>query len=282
MSFKVILLAALTFLLLSVSATTTWFFATQRGIETQNPQSTISATALEDDGTSETPQSSPSTMRKVLATLLVVFIVGGFFSEMQTPGVGISFAVSIVASILFFTLFYIDGYVEFLDILLFLIGLILILLEIFVIPGFGLTGILGLLFAVSGLSLALVDNSLISSLDSNAIHDMLVAAALVIIGLTIGIFGSMALSHFLTTSKRTPAMALHKEMTAEEGYIGVQPLSPELVGREGIAETVLRPSGKVVIDGMSYDAVALGAMVAKGARIVVAKIESSQLYVKAV
>ena len=94
MSFKVLLLATLTFLLLSVSATTTWFFATQRGIETQNPQSTISATALEDDGTSETPQSSPSTMRKVLATLLVVFIVGGFFSEMQTPGVGISFAVS--------------------------------------------------------------------------------------------------------------------------------------------------------------------------------------------
>jgi len=270
MSFKVILLAALTFLLLSVSATTTWFFATQRGIETQNPQSTISATALEDDGTSETPQSSPSTMRKILATLLV-----------QTPGVGISFAVSIVASILFFTLFYIDGYVEFLDILLFLIGLILILLEIFVIPGFGLTGVLGLLFAVSGLSLALVDNSLISSLDSNAIHDMLVAAALVIIGLTIGIFGSMALSHFLTTSKRTPAMALHKEMSAEEGYIGVQPLSPELVGREGIAETVLRPSGKVVIDGTSYDAVALGAMITKGARIVVAKIESSQLYVKA-
>ena len=76
-------------------------------------------------------------------------------------------------------------------------------------------------------------------------------------------------------------MALHKEMTAEEGYIGVQPLSPELVGREGIAETVLRPSGKVVIDGTSYDAVALGAMIAKGARIVVAKIESSQLYVKA-
>jgi len=37
----------------------------------------------------------------------------------------------------------------------------------------------------------------------------------------------------------------------------------------------------VVIDGTSYDAVALGAMVAKGARIVVAKIESSQLYVKA-
>ena len=162
MSFKVILLATLTFLLLSVSATTTWGFATQRGIETQNPQSTVSATALEDDDTSETPQSSPSTMRKVLATLLVVFIVGGFFSEMQTPGVGISFAVSIVASILYFTLFYIDGYVEFLDILLFLIGLILILLEIFVIPGFGLTGILGLLFAVSGLSLALVDNSLIS------------------------------------------------------------------------------------------------------------------------
>ncbi len=165
MSAKVIVLAALTSLLLSVSTLTTWGFVTQREIETQNPQTTISATALEeDDDAVAIPPSSPSTMRKILATLLVVFIVGGFFSEMQTPGVGISFAVSVVASILFFTLFYIDGYVEFLDILLFLIGLTLILLEIFVVPGFGLTGILGLLFAVAGLSLALVDNSLISSL----------------------------------------------------------------------------------------------------------------------
>ena len=76
-------------------------------------------------------------------------------------------------------------------------------------------------------------------------------------------------------------MALHKEMSAEEGYIGVQPLSPELIGRKGIAETVLRPSGKVVIDGTSYDAIALGAMIAKSAHIVVAKIEGNQLYVKA-
>lgn len=243
-------------------------------------QTTVSATAQEEE--LETPYLPMGTSRKVLATLLVVFIVGGFFSEMQTPGIGISFAIAIIAAILFFTLFYTEGVVEFVDILLFLIGLALVLLEIFVIPGFGLAGILGLLFAIAGLSLALVDNSQISSLNSNAIHDMLVAVALVIIGLTVGIFGSMALSHFLTTSKRTPAMALHKEMTAEDGYIGVQPLAPELVGKQGTAETVLRPSGKVAIDGTSYDAVALGSMIEKGARIIVEKIESNQLYVKAV
>lgn len=271
-------------LVLSILLLSTVFFSTRGAVvhtasESPNPQTTISATALEDDFASA--DNTISTAQKVLATVLVVFIVGGFFSEMQTPGVGISFAISMAAAVLFFILFYGKGLVEFVDILLFVVGLVLILLEIFVVPGVGLTGILGLIFVVAGLSLSLVDNSQIAALDSTAMHDLLVALALVIIGLTFGIFGSMALSHFLTTSKRTPAMALHKEMTAEDGYIGVQILPVELVGRKGVAETVLRPSGKVLIDDTSYDAVALGAMIDKGTSIVVEKIESSQLYVKA-
>ncbi len=271
-------------LVLSTLLLSTVFFSTRGAVEytaseSPNPQTTISATALEDDFASA--DNTMSTAQKVLATVLVVFIVGGFFSEMQTPGVGISFAISMAAAVLFFILFYGKGLVEFVDILLFVVGLVLILLEIFVVPGVGLTGILGLIFVVAGLSLSLVDNSQIAALDSTATHDLLVALALVIIGLTFGIFGSMALSHFLTTSKRTPAMALHKEMTAEEGYIGVQILPESLVGKRGVAETVLRPSGKVLIDGTSYDAVALGAMIDKGTSIVVEKIESSQLYVRA-
>ena len=250
--------------------------------ETESLQTAYQATG--DTTRNEQDDSYPttSTSRKVLATLLIVFIVGGLFSEMQTPGVGISFAIAFVAAVLFFTLFYMASLVEWLDIVLFVVGVVLVLIEIFAIPGFGLTGILGLIFTIVGLALALVDNAQILELNSNSIHDMLVAVALVIIGLTVGVFGSMLLSHFLTTSKRTPAMALHKEMSPAEGYIGVQQLSPELVGKAGVAETVLRPSGKVRIEGVSYDAVALGAMIEKGASVIVQKIESNQLYVRGV
>lgn len=215
-----------------------------------------------------------------LAVLLIVFIVGGLFFEMQTPGVGVSFLISMVAAVLFFVPLYLAGLAEPLDIGLFLGGLLLILLEIFVVPGFGITGISGLLCSVAGLTLALVDNSLLKEWDKSSIHEILTSFALVVIALTIGIFGSMALSHFLTTSKRTPAMALHKEMTVDDGYVAVQALDPSLIGQEGRTETVLRPSGKVSLNGTLYTAVSEGAMLERGANVVVTRIENSQLYVR--
>ncbi len=221
-------------------------------------------------------------MPLVLATILIVFIVGGLFFEMQTPGVGVSFLISLVASALFFVPLYIAGLAEPLDIALFLGGLLLILVEIFVVPGFGITGIVGLLCSVGGLSLALVDNSMLWSWDKSSIHGMLTSFALVVIALTIGIFGSMVLSHFLTTSKRTPAMALHKEMTVDDGYVAVQALDKSFIGQEGTTVTVLRPSGKVELNGGLYTAVSEGAMLERGSRVVVTRIENSQLYVRLV
>ena len=211
-----------------------------------------------------------------LAVLLIVFIVGGLFFEMQTPGVGVSFLISMVAAVLFFVPLYLAGLAEPLDIGLFLGGLLLILLEIFVVPGFGITGISGLLCSVAGLTLALVDNSLLKEWDKSSIHEILTSFALVVIALTIGIFGSMALSHFLTTSKRTPAMALHKEMTVDDGYVAVQALDPSLIGQEG------RTEGKVSLNGTLYTAVSEGAMLERGTNVVVTRIENSQLYVRLV
>ena len=215
-----------------------------------------------------------------LATLLIIFIVGGLFFEMQTPGVGVSFVISLVAAALFFIPLYVAGLAEPLDIGLFLVGLALVLLEIFVVPGFGLTGILGLLCAVAGLALSLVDNTQLSTWNKDSVHAILTSLAFVVIGLTVGIFGSMALSHFLTTSKRTPAMALHKEMTPDEGYIAVQVLPKELVGKQGKTETVLRPSGKVCVNGQIYSAISEGAMLDRGVTIEVTRIENAQLYVR--
>lgn len=241
--------------------------ATNTAVATQSTELTTTAT------------QPISIAHKALATLLIVFIVGGFFFEMQTPGVGVSFVVAIVAAILFFTIFYFKDTVEQIDIILFAIGLLLILLEIFVIPGFGLAGILGLICTIAGLALALIDNTTLHTLNADSLHSLLIALALVVIGLTIGIFGSMLLSHYLTTSKRTPAMALHKEMKTTDGYIGVVQLPETLIGATGEAETILRPAGKVAINNTIYDAISTGELIAKGVRIVVIKIENNQLYV---
>jgi membrane-bound serine protease (ClpP class) len=75
-------------------------------------------------------------------------------------------------------------------------------------------------------------------------------------------------------------MSLHEVMSKEDGYLGVDPELLLLKGKNGVAITTLRPSGKIVIDGQTYDAMAVSGMIDKGTNIVVTKVEAAQLYVE--
>src|SRR5690606_19340477 len=68
--------------------------------------------------------------------LLILLIIGGIYFEMQTPGIGFALVVAIIAAALFFAPLYIQGLADNWEIALFVIGVVLILLELFVIPGF--------------------------------------------------------------------------------------------------------------------------------------------------
>src|SRR5690606_38614253 len=70
--------------------------------------------------------------------------------------------------------------------------------------------------------------------------------------------------------------ALHAD---QEGFISVPMQPATMVGQMGKAATVLRPSGKVIIDGSYYDAVSLRGFIEKDEAVVVKKYENSQLYV---
>ena len=69
------------------------------------------------------------------------------------------------------------------------------------------------------------------------------------------------------------------EKATEKGYIGVPSELQEYIGKEGLAATILRPSGKVTIGDRQFDAVALHGYIEKGAGIKVVKYENAQLYV---
>lgn len=83
-------------------------------------------------------------MSPVLQSLLIIIIIGGIYFEMQTPGLGFPSAAALVAAILYFAPLYLDGLAQNWEILVFIIGLLLIAAEIFVIPGFGIAGISGI------------------------------------------------------------------------------------------------------------------------------------------
>jgi len=97
-------------------------------------------------------------LNPVLSGLLMMIIIGGIYFELQTPGVGFPIAAAITAAVLYFAPLYLEGMAENWEILIFIVGLGLLALEVFVIPGFGVAGVSGIVLIVAGLTLALVQN----------------------------------------------------------------------------------------------------------------------------
>lgn len=217
----------------------------------------------------------------VVSGILIMLILGGIYFEMQTPGIGFPLGVAVLAAVLYFSPLYLEGLAANWEILMFIIGLILIALEIFVVPGFGITGISGITLAFSGLVLSLIKN-VDFSFDEVKANDLLIALGTVFIGTIGGISLAIYLSQkmFTTQTGRFAHMSLHEVMSLESGYLGIDPQLLLLKGKKGVAITTLRPSGKISIDGQTYDAMALSGMIDKGTNIVVTKVEAAQLYVE--
>ena len=211
----------------------------------------------------------------VLQAFLIMFIIGGIYFELQTPGIGFPSAVALTAAILYFTPLYLTGYAQNWEVLLFVIGLIFMVFEIFVIPGFGVTGILGILFILSSLILALVGNIDFNFKDLPA-REVFKAFMIVLGGLGMGIILIIYLMSRIGKKGIFMNVALQAD---QEGYVSV-PLEPiSIIGKTGIAATVLRPSGKVNVDGQYYDAISLRGMIEKGEEVLVKRYENFQLYV---
>jgi membrane-bound serine protease (ClpP class) len=219
----------------------------------------------------------------VVSGILIMLILGGIYFEMQAPGIGFPLGVAVLATVLYFSPLYLEGLAANWEILMFIIGLILIALEIFVVPGFGITGISGITLAFCGLVLSLVKN-VNFSFENVKVYDLLVAVGTVFLGTVGGITLAIYLSRKMFTAEtgRFAHLSLHEVMSKESGYLGVDPELMQLKGKKGIAATTLRPSGKINIDGQTYDAMAVSGMIDKGTNIVVTKVEAAQLYVEIV
>lgn len=216
----------------------------------------------------------------IVSGILIMLILGGIYFEMQSPGIGFALLVAIFAALLYFSPLYLEGLAANWEILLFVVGLILIALEIFVVPGFGITGISGITLAFTGLVLSLIKN-VNFTFEHVDMGDLLVAVGTVFIGAISGIVLAVYLSQKMFTTERGQFahLSLRESLKKEDGYLGVEPELLQLKGKSGITVTMLRPSGKISIDGRNYDALAESGLIEKGTRIVVTRVEAAQLYV---
>lgn len=217
----------------------------------------------------------------MVSGLLIMAILGGIYFEMQTPGIGFPLIIAITAAVAYFAPLYLEGLAANWEILLFIVGLILIAVEIFVLPGFGVAGLLGILLSFTALVLSLIDNLVF---DFEGVHPEKIMSALttVVVALFGGFMLSLVLSKklFTANSGAFKNLSLHSIQDKNEGFVGVDTSYRSLVGQEGVAYTTLRPSGKVKIDGKLYDAVSGLGMIDRGDKIIVIRTESAQVYVE--
>lgn len=211
--------------------------------------------------------------------ILIMIMLGGIWMELQSPGVGFPTAAAIIAAVLYFLPLLLGGIASTWIALIFVAGLILIVMEMFVVPGFGITGITGIACICTAIIIGLIEHYTYSLTWARA--DTLWQAIAIFIS---GLLGAIATIAWLTSRHGPKWARRHTQLTltqqTSEGYIGVDMTPAAYIGFEGTATTDMRPAGKVMVCGIEMDAVSMRGYIYAGDRVRIEKYENAQIYVR--
>jgi membrane-bound serine protease (ClpP class) len=213
-----------------------------------------------------------------ISGILLMFIFGGIYFEFKAPGTFLPIGVSVVAALLYFAPLYLEGLAANWEILMFVVGLILIIVEIFVTPGSVVIGVSGILLTVTGLALALVRNIVFdfTFVPKGALS---LAFLTVTVAMALPLVFIMAFGKKLFDSPVFRTMSDVGEMKTSKGYSIKDHSLQKLIGSTGIAVTNLRPAGKIEIEGERYDSVTDGGFIEKNNEVKVLDVKSTYLVV---
>ena len=220
-------------------------------------------------------------LNPLLQSIFMMMIIGGIFVEIRTPGIGLPLVTAIVGALLYFAPAYIGHLAQSWEIALFIVGLLLIGAEIFVIPGFGVCGISGIVAVVIALSFSMVDNLELFHWDGTlTLRPIIQPLGIVVLSASAAIFGSVWIVKKLFDTRSFDHIALRQQMKAEEGFTGVQSGLECLIGQSVTVFTDMRPGGKVITaDGRMIEAtMKFGGFAAKGEVLKVVSAEQGRLY----
>lgn len=165
-------------------------------------------------------------------------------------------------------LFFLSQMSGWLAILAFVLGITALILEIFFVPGFGVAGLVGIILLGWGVLLLSVDIF-------QATQALTVAMVLTLVVLIGGVW-------LATKFNFWRRVTLADRQKREEGYLAPQRDIEQFLGSQGVAATPLRPAGSALIDGKRIDVVTDGEFIAPGTHIIVVKVESTRVIVKAI
>ena len=219
-------------------------------------------------------------LNPVVSGFLILIIFGGIYFELQTPGIGFPLLASVIAIILYFIPYYLTGLATNWEIAVFIVGVVFLLVEIFVLPGFGVFGILGIVGILAGLTLGMVPNDAFdfTFVASGKLFSALLTVVISAILATVLIF---TLTPKVNEWKAFSSISLATTQQSNEGYTSTS-YSDTLVGKEGVAHTRLLPSGKILVEDEIYDAYSRGEFIDRGEKVKIISSEGTSLKVKKV
>ncbi|HPS02262.1 MAG TPA: NfeD family protein [Candidatus Sumerlaeota bacterium] len=227
----------------------------------------------------------------LIRPLLLLLGLGALYVELKTPGLGVAGFVGVFFLALFFWGSYVADLATYIEILLFLLGIIFIILEIFVLPGFGLAGILGIVLVTFSLILAMVrlmPNPNIPELGYNygmlreALKNFLLvfAGAIPLVWVLSRILPGFPIFRRIVLEPFNPSKAAPAPTPGL--VLGKRPEPEDMIGKIGVAQTDLHPAGFALVEGRRLDVVTQGNYIAQGQQIRIVEIHKNVYMVEMV
>lgn len=204
----------------------------------------------------------------IVSGILIALGIIGIVIELITAGFGVSGILGLCALAIYFAGHMVLNSIGWVALVLFLVGLLFIILEIFVIPGFGIAGIAG------GIAI-LATVFMLAPSPASALLSLLIAVVVTVVVLIVS-FKNMK------TRKIWRRFVLKDRTDADSGYTAPNMDNEQYLGKVGVATSILRPAGAIDLDGERVDVITEGEFLAAGTRVKVIGLDGTRIIVRAV
>lgn len=219
----------------------------------------------------------------LIGPLLLAAGLLGLYLEFKTPGFGLPGIVGIACLVLYFGSKYLVGLADVVDILLFFIGVVLVGVEVFVIPGFGIVGVTGILLILAGLFLSVQPGPFVIPRTPAEAQALASGFLQLLVAFVVVLAAAFLLGRYLPHIPVVSGLVLTTEPVGAKVFASAAPTEQKLgklVGARGVATTLCRPAGKAVFGNELVDVVAQAEYIRRGQGVEVLAVEGNRVIVR--
>lgn len=215
-------------------------------------------------------------LHPAVQSILILLMLGGLYLELQSPGIGLPLIVALTAAALYFAPLYLEGLATYAELWLFIVGLILLAVEIWVVPGFGWVGALGLAAVFLALVASMLDNQGLEMAPDSSNQGLSLATAVLAVLVPLLALGTA----FLLWGERLFSQGPLRHLVLGSPNKDQSELEPLPEERRALAHTRLIPAGKILYQGRIEEAHAVDGWIEAGTAVLVLRREQNRWYVQ--